>query len=262
MISNSQLKKYTTLKEKKCRDREQCFIVEGVRVCEEALNSNFDIEMCLYHRQQLTTSRALQMVDIIKERGLPLEEIDNQALKKLTDTQHPQGIVFIVKKQMLQLSSFIQSTAKLFVAIEAINDPGNLGTIMRTASWFGADGLLLSENSVDYTNPKVVRASMGAIFHFPIFENLALRKTLFDLKNQGYDLILADANGDIAYSEIQYSSKTVLILGGETVSVSDQLKTIVNTSVRIPRAGRGDSLNVSIAAGIILSEIVRRKIVE
>ncbi|NIS23358.1 RNA methyltransferase [candidate division KSB1 bacterium] len=257
MISKNKLKYFASLKLKKNREREDRFLIEGVRLCEGILRSNYEVETILYCPTSVTSHRARSLVERFQKADTPITEIDTKSLQRLTDTVRSQGIVGIVRKREFRLDDLIRS-AKMLIATDDINDPGNFGTIIRTAEWFGVGGILTSRNSVEFTNPKVLRASMGATFHLPIIEKLNLSDTLTTLKDRGYEILVTDAHGNDLYSEIPYGAKSVLVLGNEISGVHENIKQMAINNISIPRLGKGESLNVAVATGIILAEMTRQ----
>lgn len=255
MISKNQLKFYSSLKEKKHREQEGYLLIEGLRLCEEAVSANLNFKTLLYDSDFPTTDRSQKLIAACQKKNILCEEIPAKALNKLADTKNPQGVVAIVKKHEITFSDFLASNPQTIIALFEINDPGNLGTILRTANWFGVDGVILSSNSVEYTNPKVVRASMGAAFHLPILENLSLSDFLNNLIKEGYSLYWADSNSGTDFHDVTYAKKSVLILSGETAEIDEDIKQIIHERIIIHGKGKSDSLNVAIAAGIILSEM-------
>ena len=259
MISKNQLKYYTSLKRKKIRELEQKFIVEGLRLCEEIFDSEYEFDKLIYCPVKLSSERASRFIEKCKSTGIPAEEVDTKSLKIISDTVESQGILGIVNMQHVTIEQLLSNSPKRLVALDNINDPGNLGTIIRSANWFGVSGILLSQNSVELTNPKVVRASMGSVFHLPILEHIALYKVLCKLKDLGYALFVADASGEIDYTTAAFNHKWVVILGNEISGVSNEIKKIASGILNIPRKGKGDSLNVAVSAGIILAETLRKR---
>ena len=143
---------------------------------------------------------------------------------------------------------------KLIVCLENISDPGNVGTILRSCDWFGIKSVLLSRDCADIYNPKVLRASMGAVFNLSIFNQVDLYDELNKLKERSYKLYYADMNG-IDYKDVKGNEKKVITFCNEAFGPSDELKIISHTSITIPKKGNIDSLNVSAAAAVILSEL-------
>ncbi len=233
-------------------------MVEGLRLCEEIFDSEYKFDTLIYCPGKINSERANRFIDKCKNAGLATEAVDTKSLKRVSDTVHSQGILGIVNMQHFSTEQLLANSPKGLVALDNINDPGNLGTIIRSASWFGADGVLLSQNSVEFTNPKVVRASMGSAFHLPIWGPLDLYETLCKLKELGYALFVADSGGEIHYTTADFSNKWVVIFGNEISGVSDEIKGIASGILNIPRQGKGESLNVAVSAGIILAETLRK----
>lgn len=259
MISKARLKYFTSLKEKKYREKEKRFLIEGLHLCEEILDSDFEVETLLYCRSRVAGRRAKQLIRRFQNAGVSIEEINSHSLKMLSDTVNSQGILCCVRKKEYSFTQMVNSAPDVLVALDQIKDPGNLGTIIRTADWFGAGGILLSPDSVELTNPKVLRATMGSAFHIPILENQALNSVLLQLKTIGYSLLVADISGSVPYGDFDFSSKNVLILGHEINGVSEEVQNLATETLRIPKIGRGDSLNVAVAAGIILAELSKTR---
>lgn len=258
MISKAKLKYLSSLKLKKNRDQENKFLIEGLRLCEEALDSEYTLEEVVYCAAAgLQSQRGRKLLETIRRRNIPITEISTADLKRLADTVHSQGILGVVRKRFFDFDQTLNKTPRLLIALDEINDPGNLGAIIRTASWFGAGALLLSENSVEAFNSKVVRASMGGLFHLAIFENCNLEEKIAALKKTGCAVWAADADGDMEYWRADFSGSQVLILGNEISGVNEKVKRFANAMLKIPRRGKGESLNVAVAAGILLAEMSR-----
>ncbi len=255
MISKNRIRYYASLKDKKTREKEQRFLIEGVRLCEEILDSEYEVENVFYCPAKLISNRAQQLIQKFLQTKIPVEELDFKSLNRLSDTVHSQGIIGLVKMKEFSFKQFSDNHSKILVALDHINEPGNLGTLIRTANWFGVAGILLSQNSVDYMNQKALRASMGSVFHIPIIAKLNLNSKLSELKQMDYSLYAADVDGTSDYSTVEFSDKSVLILGNEVDGVSDDIKNLSTLALNIPRQGKGDSLNVAVAAGILLAEM-------
>ncbi|MCB0732337.1 MAG: RNA methyltransferase, partial [Ignavibacteriae bacterium] len=188
---------------------------------------------------------------ILKSKKLEFEIISNNDFLKNSSTKNPQGIaaVFeIPKKNRLNLHE-----GKI-VCLENISDPGNLGTILRSCNWFGIKTVLLSKNCAELYNPKVLRASMGAIFHLNIHENINLINEISALKKMGYESYYADMNG-ADYRKINFNEKCIITFCNEASGPTKDLKSISDYAITIPSKGNIDSLNVSAAAAVILSRL-------
>ncbi len=260
MISKNQLKQLSLLKQKKHRERHGKFLVEGLRLCEELLTSNLVVEQVLVCVSYLTSARGEIFLQHCRARNIPLREVDAATFDKISDTVSSQGLIAIVRIRQDDPWKFVAAdSCKALVAMWRLNDPGNLGTIIRSAAWFGFDAVLTSRGSVASTNPKVVRATMGALFHIPVFEGLDFAEMLRRLPDLGYKVLHADPQGETEISRIPACDRTVLLLGGETAPLPRQLSDKAIT-LRIPRYGFGESLNVASAAAIIMSTLKRGEV--
>ncbi|MFQ5602283.1 MAG: TrmH family RNA methyltransferase [bacterium] len=259
MLSKNKLKYFASLKRKKNRVHENRFLVEGLRLCEELLDSDYVAEVLIYCPDRCHSERAHKLLSKFQEKHVPITEIDINQLNNLTETVHSQGIVCVAQKKAFDLAPFIDQPEINLIALDRISEPGNLGTIIRSASWFGIAGVLLSKDSAEVTNPKVLRASMGAVFHLAIFENLHLSESLSALQAKGFKLFAADAGSHTLFSDAIFTKKNVLILGNEIDGVAANLKSAADAALKIPKHGTGDSLNVAVAAGIIMEKMTFKK---
>jgi len=257
VISKAKLKYLSSLKQRKSRQEHNRFLVEGLRLCEEILDSYYEIETALFCAAQLQSERGQQLIETLRQRGIPTLEINQTELKRISETVHSQGIVCVVKKREFDLSEILRTPPRVLLAFDEINDPGNLGAILRTAGWFNVGGIFLSKNSVEAVNGKVVRASMGGLFHLPIFENCTLEEMIAKLKNENYAIWVADANGDVDYRRANFGEKNLLVLGNEIEGVHSEIMKMADGLLKIPNPGKGESLNVAVAAGILLAEMNR-----
>lgn len=249
MITRNELKYYSSLSQKKFRESESKFIVEGLKNVEEGLNSHFNCEIIL-----TTFEFAEQYKSISNEarkKKIRFETIRSQDFIRISETKSPQGIAAVFK--YAKLNFYPEKTdSKILVYLDNISDPGNLGTIIRTCDWFGINEILISRYSVDYLNPKAIRASMGSIFHLYIFEELD-SEVLIDLQNRNYKIICADLDGKSLF-EYHFPEKFVLVFSNEAAGPSESVKKTADDILTIPKFGNAESLNVAIASGIILSK--------
>jgi TrmH family RNA methyltransferase len=253
MISKTELKYYSSLLKKKFRDTEKKFIVEGKKLVTEALGSKYSCEIIL-----ITNDFSEKHPDFIKSLikiNHRVEIIRNQDFEKISDTVSPQGIAAILKQpKTKQLSE--KNLNPFIIYLENISDPGNLGTILRTCDWFGIKTLVLSESTVGLYNSKVIRSSMGSIFHLNIFKDMKLSE-IGSLKDNGYKFICADLDGTDLYS-FNLPRKFILFFCNESSGPSPELLRLSDEKITIPRKGKAESLNVASASAIILSEITRK----
>jgi TrmH family RNA methyltransferase len=179
--------------------------------------------------------------------------------RKLSDTVSPQGIISVVKIKKFSLAEVWSKGLSIVLALDQIRDPGNVGTLIRTADAFGIDGVILSTDTVELHNPKVVRSTMGSIFHLPIFDELDLEKTIPKLKKRHLKIYGTDTREGKDFDQLNYSPRACLLIGSEAKGLSKRLSHLSDEIIRIPTAGNAESLNASVAGGILLYEMTKRK---
>jgi TrmH family RNA methyltransferase len=226
------------------------FIVEGVRLAEEALAAGWEAQLVLF--TQDLTERGRLVLDGFAARGAPLEQVSPEVLRAASDTETPQGLLAVLSQRLLPLPEALD-----FVFIpDRVRDPGNLGTMLRTAAAAGVQAVFCPPETVDAFAPKVLRAGMGAHFRLPI-HNLdwdALARRLAPLQ-----VFLAAMEEGPAYNQVDFRIPLALIVGGEAEGAGLQARRLAHASVNIPMPGGGESLNAAVAAGILLFEVVRQR---
>jgi TrmH family RNA methyltransferase len=234
------------------RREADAFVVEGVRLAEEALASGWEAILAL-HSAELD-ERGMQVVEGFTQRGVSVEMVSADALRAASDTQSPQGIIAVLSRRSLPTPP----QADFIFIIDGVRDPGNLGSMLRSAAAAGADLACLAEGCADPWAPKVVRAAMGAHFHLPL-QVLSWEELEEYLKGAGVRTYLADANGGIAFNQADFRAPLALIIGGEAEGASPAALRLANERVRIPMPGGSESLNAAAAAAILLFEVVRQR---
>jgi TrmH family RNA methyltransferase len=250
MISRNQLKFIHSLRLKKFRDIDRAFTVEGIKMVDELLASNFrTIE--IFGTRNWLSSRSVS----IQSRNIPSWEITEAELEKASNLVTPNEVIAVVSIPDA-INPEIQSFGKFILILDRIQDPGNLGTILRTADWFGIHYIFASEDTADLYNPKVIQATMGSVFrvslHYSELSSL-IRKTLVNWNIYG-----ASAEGEnIHTSEINFPA--ALIIGNESRGISEDILSLVTKKIGIQSSSGGaESLNASVATGILCSEFLRR----
>jgi len=249
MIFKNDIIYYSGLLKKKNRNQEKKFLIEGKKIISEALNSNFDIELLFV--SNLFFEAETEFLKSIKKFKVPIEKIKTLELKKLSDTETQPGIIGVVNFPKFQA---LNKNAKVIVGLEKINDPGNLGTILRTCDWFGFNDVIISKESVDVFNSKVIRGSMGSIFHLNILQEVDIVEYCKKLKLLNYVILVADLDGN---SDLPPLSETniCLIFSNESIGPSRELLSIASSKLSIPKFGNAESLNVASAAAVLMSQI-------
>lgn len=250
MNPESRIKYYSSLKQKKFREKENKFLIEGIHLIEECLKSDYHIET-VFICESLLKSRIDSVSASIAQKKIPLVYLKNKQFLKLSDTENPQGIIAVVEKKSPGKIDY--SASMLVVALDGISDPGNLGTIIRTCHWFGVDNLLLSAHSVDLYNPKVVRSTQGSVFHINIFENIDLTGELRILNGLGFNVIVLDVNADAVLEIKPVQDKNVLVFGNESEGISEELSGSSYSRFKIKGYSDCESLNLAVSCGIALN---------
>lgn len=253
---NEIIKNIKKLKEKKYRDQENKFIVEGIKMIKEAIleNANIDkIVICEECINNGTIDKEL-LYEIAKEDCVYVTE---KVFNTLTDVTNPQGILATINKQNSEEN--ISYNEDVVVVLDGIQDPGNLGTILRTVDSVGLLQIILSEKTADPYNPKVVRSTMGAIYRVNIVRSNNIIETLKNMKKHKYGITATSLNTNKSIYDIDYSKK-VIVIGNEANGVSNEVMNLADIKVKIPMLGKTESLNAAVATGVILYEYVRRKI--
>ena len=248
----SNIKLVRKLAQKKFRNELKLFVAEGLRLCEEVPPAQ--VEFGFYTREFLSEERARNLVKRLKN----LEEISAATMEKISDTQTPQGILLVVRQKFSTPEEVMAK--KIIVALDGVQDPGNVGTILRTAAAFDC-GVILLEGSAELFNPKVIRSSMGAIFYSPIITTSRadfLRAT--DLC--GVEILAAavDDSAEIYYRHAFKKFPVAIVFGSEANGVSKEILDAAR-KIFIPMSGHAESLNVATSVAIILSEVIRQSII-
>lgn len=252
-VSQNQLKKWSRLAEVKFRREDGLFLAEGAKVVEELLKSDWQVEAVLLLPEKILHWERL--FEQIKGK-FPVYRLKIQEWKKLSQDKEPEGIIAIVRnRKMPSWSSWLQSAGEHVLIGHEISNPRNLGALMRSARWFGFKKIMLSANSVDVTHPKVIRASMGSIFHLNILTDVDLQSALPEIK-RNYTLIGSDVrNGVSPHPTVK---KAALLLGSESRGLPEDLLALANERWRIPGDSEADSLSLPQAAAIMMYEMVKK----
>jgi len=258
MLPKARLKRILSYQEKKGRKKGNRFLIEGTRLVEEALRSDWQVTELYFNSDLSQTECGRNLLALARQKNIETVQIQNQALRKMAETETPQGVIAAVEKKELPLGSLLSRNPDFIVVLENLKDPGNLGTIIRTADALGVKALLVSKDSVELYNPKTVRSTMGSIFHVPIFYPVNLSDVLKVLKKD-YRILAAVSQGGVSPHGLEYSQPICLILGGEAFGLSEEIVKLADLKVSVPNFGRAESLNVSVAAGMLMYEIAMSK---
>lgn len=250
ILSKKQQRYLQSLSRKKVREEEKKFLVEGWRMLEEALHSNFIIEYVVVTKKALNSHHSV--LEEFQRRSIPLYELSENEIASIASTEHSQGILALVHQKQWTLDDSARDTHEFLVACDAISDPGNLGTIIRTCDWFGVDCVLLGKGCVSLYNEKVVRSTMGSLFHLPIVEDVDLPTVLRELQRKSWKVFATALDGAPIAKHLPFPSKTILVFGNEAHGIQSAVYELADIIVAIPRYGRAESLNVSAACSAFL----------
>ncbi len=278
---NEFIKHIKKLKDKKYRDLNNEYIIEGIKIIEEAINEKANIKQVVICDDCEKTSNISKelMYEIARYECI---YVTKKIFDSLTDVSNPQGILAIVEKNAVKskisnikngeksetidveekeiiAENEIDYNQDIIVALDDIQDPGNLGTILRTVDSIGINQILVSKGTADSYNPKVVRSTMGAIFRVRIIECEDLEKTLKEIQKHNFEIVVTSLQTKNSIYDIDYKKK-VIVIGNEANGVEPRIQKIADKKVKIPMLGKTESLNASVATGIILYEYVRQKI--
>ena len=247
-------KKILNLKRRKMRQAEQKYLIEGIRLCEEALKSSDTLEQLVFCRESIArNSRLENLYQTALAQRIPIQQTDWRAFKYMSDTDTPQGVLGVVSMPTWDRKAVL-NTRGPFLILDRISDPGNLGVIMRTAEAAGCKGIFLTRGSVELYNPKVVRATMGTIFRLPAFPLQDGCDLLHQLRQHDIQIIAAHTSG-ISFHNLQTKTPVALLLGNEAFGIDPALLTLSDHTVTIPMAAPVESLNIAVASGILLYQI-------
>lgn len=259
MLPSSLTKHLAKLQQKKYRKEFGEFIVEGIKGVEEAIAADAEILAVIVDGARREEKEIADLVLKLEQKNISVSFCGRKDIGDIKTTDTFPGIQAIVAARDVSLIDLDLSKPILF--LDQISDPGNLGTIIRTADWFGVSNLVLSDGSVDLYNPKVVRSTMGSLFHITVFESHNALATLEHLKEKGYRIVGLDTKGKPIRSSSSATpgkpaKKQVYIFGSESHGIRKEIISLLNETIAIPGQGRAESLNVGVAVGVVLFHIV------
>ncbi len=246
--SNQLIKQIKKLKDKKIRRTENLYLIEGVNLALEFLSY-----MPSAYKYVIATSDKKNLVP----DGIDVIEVSDRVFETLSETCSPQGLMVVaeIKEEKIDFSD-----KSLIIYLDRVADPGNVGTIIRTADAFGLDAVILSQNCADLYNSKTVRSTMGSMFHIPVICEENYLEDLKELKNNGFKLLTGSLDGENTIDKQDFiNNKTVICLGNEAHGVSEELCDLGVTKTLIPMPGKAESLNVAIAGAVFMYEATRQR---
>ena len=246
---NSKIKEIKKLNEKKYR--KTAFIVEGIKMLKEAISEKAEIDTIIIRED---TELDFKLDSELEKKVI---HVTKNVFETISDVVSPQGVLVVINKKIDD--NKISKHEDYILALDGIQDPGNLGTIIRTADSANIKQILVSKDTVDSYSPKVVRSTMGAIYRVKIIECEDLAKTLKSLQTTGFEIVTTDLHTDKSIYDMNYNKK-IVVIGNEANGVTPEIKELSNYRVKIPMLGKTESLNAAVATGIMIYEYVRQKI--
>ena len=256
--SNPRIKQARALRQRKQRDETGLFLVEGLFHIGEAMAAHAAIDSLFYAPDLLDGDFARRLIDRAGAERITCYETTAEVLTSLAEKENPQGVIAVARQRRVQLADLTTQNLPWGVAIVSPQDPGNVGTILRTIDAVGAGGLILLDSSVDPYHPTAVRASLGSIFWYPIVSASFAEWSLW-ARQQGYHVYGTSAKGSVDYKEVEvYERPLIVLLGSEREGLSREQAAVCEQLVRLPMRGRVSSLNLAVAAGVVLYAVLEK----
>lgn len=253
---NELIKHIRKLKDKKYRDESNEYVVEGVKLVEEAVKENAKIKQIIVCEDTTRTYEIPThiMLEIARYECI---SVSNKIFNIITQVTNPQGIMAIIEKNAQDAQ--IDYTQDIIVVLDDVQDPGNLGTILRTVDSIGLNQIIVSKGTADAFNSKVVRSTMGAIFRIKIIEVENLVQEIKKMRKHHFKLMVTSLQTKNSIYDIDFNKK-IIVIGNEANGVSKEIQDMADEKAKIPMLGRTESLNASVAAGVVMYEYVRQKL--
>jgi len=255
---NAFIKRLSSLADPKHRKKEQAFVIEGVKMVEEALRDRSDVEAVIA-ASSLVQHHGKGVLKLAEQRAVQIVWISERLMDAVAESKTPQPVMAVVKMHEYSIDTLLSHDPGLVIVAHQLQDPGNLGTIIRTAEAVKASGIAYTANTVDPFSPKAVRASMGSILRLPVVRINEVMDFLHLSKERGFRTIAAAMTGERTHFDVDLKKPTVVVLGQEGGGLPRDLMSAVDHCVRIPMSASIDSLNVATSAAVILYEAVRQR---
>ena len=251
---NERVKYTKSLLKSKNRQKESKYIIEGYRILTLAIECEADLDYVFINETFEEKKEHKNFLNILEEKNIKVFKTANKIFKELVDTENTQGILGVIKFKERKIEHNIKCDDKFVLILDRIQDPGNMGTIIRTADAAGVDAIIALKGCVDIYNPKVIRSTMGSIFDMNII-HCTQEECLKELKSKDFKIVSSFLNTDNFYHETKYHDRTALVIGNEANGVNDDLIEASDLLVKIPIYGNAESLNAAISSAILMYEI-------
>ncbi len=233
--------------------------LEGLRLCEEALRSGLQIQSVIYSEQLTRKDRAANLIHELESIAAKTASVSEKLLESISYTKTPQGIIVIAQRPAAGHQAVAASDNPLLVILHRINNPVNVGAILRTAEAAGATGVIATQGTADPFSPKALRGAMGSAFRLPIWTGDDFSQAINWCRQSGIQTICADVDGKKSYTDVDWNKPTAIVMGAESEGLTAQEMALTDGAVKIPMRGETESLNVAVAAGILLYEASRHR---
>lgn len=253
---NKTVKDIIALQDKKERRKQHCFTVEGVRFAREAFSSGMTVDKICFSADAI--QKLYPEFAGLVSSGTPIYEMPDPLFRQMTETENPQGVLAVVRIPDRSLTTIYRKGFRGLV-LDNLQDPGNAGTVIRSAHALGFDAVIATSGSVDIFNSKVLRSTMGSIFHIPVIDNVSMDDILGFIRERHLELIVACLEGALPCSETDLTGEFILAVGNEGKGVSEAMLTAAGKKVCIPMPGGAESFNAGVAASILMYESNRQK---
>ncbi|MDO4329580.1 MAG: RNA methyltransferase [Lachnospiraceae bacterium] len=256
--ANKQVRRVANLvKKARARREEDRYVAEGLRMCQELSPEQVEI---LYVSESFLKEHSQDGFQKDFLERFRWEQVADPVMKVMADTQTPQGILALVKQRHVSFQEILnQPGAAHLMILETIQDPGNLGTILRAGEGAGITGVVMNETTADIYNPKVIRSTMGSIYRVPFVYVEDLEAACIQIKEKGIRLFAAHLKGENAYDQEDFTVPCGFLIGNEANGLSSQIASLADTYVKIPMAGKVESLNAAVAASVLMFETARQR---
>lgn len=254
---NPIIKEIKNLYRRRDRWENQLFIMEGIKLIDEAILNNVNLKYIIYTNKLLLSDEGNIFFNRINDYHNLINVTDN-LFKEVSDTDNPQGVLAVGSFTLNAFADLVTDPKPALIFLDNLQDPGNMGTIIRSADAFGLDGIILGEGCVDPYNPKVIRATMGSIFRVPLYfvkDNLG---SLIQLKGCNYNIYSTSLEGSISNYDADYYKSFVIIIGNESKGVDSKIINLSDLLIKIPMPGKAESLNAGVAASIVMYEAMKQ----
>ncbi|MEZ5360429.1 MAG: RNA methyltransferase [Candidatus Zixiibacteriota bacterium] len=250
-LTKTEIKEIIELKQKKRRAERGLFLCEGIRLLEESLLSSYRPEQVVFS-PAVISERGKALITDFNKRGFRIDEVSAKDIERISDTKSSQGIAAIYKKPTPTLEQQTLTRHRRILICDNIGDPGNIGTLMRSAAAFGFTLILMTPNAAEMTNPKTIRASMGAFFSVEFIEDIAADRIADIVRETGHSLCVADASGREIGDSTAVPEKVALVVGSEADGVSAEFMKTADTILKIPMSEKVESLNAAMAGTVLM----------